>query len=55
MIKWLKRLFEVPFDAMKNGDAVPCYKCGKECICGSVCPHCGFPSPGPSEIINKGF
>ena len=55
MFKWLKKLFSAPCEEIKEGDKVLCYQCGKECICGSVCLLCGFPSPGQSEIIEKGL
>ena len=59
MAKWLKRFFagffSIPFEEMRKGDEALCYRCGRECVCGSVCLYCGFPSPGPSEIYNKGF
>ncbi len=55
MFNWLKELFSAPYLETKKGDRVLCYQCGEECICGSVCLHCGFPSPGEDEVIVKGF
>lgn len=56
IMKFWRRFWATePRDYLKEGDETFCYQCGKECICGSACPHCGFPAPGPDEFIIKGF